>query len=341
MKNYYRQFITLLQEKPGFALPGKEAAGRIVVEARGEAAKATVYIQDISPQNTYKLAFISRQGQASLGIVVGSIIVGERGRYEGRFEFDSRSIGGTGISCEEIEGAVVFVSGEMAQELIAPLSGFKSAPFSWRVNFNFADGKRVVNEPQGEAVRTAQTDVPIEEVPQPDAVPIPEMPEPEPVPEPEPEPAPEPEPEPEPIPEPAPVINTQAAPKPADDTGPGILFHKDALVDVFDERDGQKDPDINIKWAAITPQDMVSLGGKWAAAMNDPIVASSFKKYRHILLGQEKRKNQISYILGVPDIYRAGSTCSGEETEEHFCSFKLCRPGGPAEGAPGYWLKNL
>jgi len=158
MKNYYRQFITLLQERPGFAMPGKEAAGRIVIEAKGGEAKAAVYIQDISPQHTYKLALISRRDSGNLGVVLGSILAGERGRYEGKFEFDGGNIGGSAMTCDQIDGVVVLVNDADSKEPIGTLAGYKAAPFSWRIGLSFD------SEPIAE-VKTLQTPYFAEEVP--------------------------------------------------------------------------------------------------------------------------------------------------------------------------------
>ena len=314
MKNYYRQFITLLQERPGFALPGKEAAGRIVVEARGEAARATVYIQDISPQNAYKLAFISRHGQETRGIVVGSIIVGERGRYEGRFEFDSRSIGGSGISCEQIEGAVVLAYGENTEDLAAPLSGFKAAPFSWRVNFNFADAKEAEQQqPKVEAAEQHPA-VFVEEVPQ--SVYDFETPD---------------------VPFASKEVKVAATPKARPTPDPGHLFEEDVIIDVFDSQTN----DTPVKWVAVTLKNMIDLGDKWAKAADCPHVTASFKKYRHILLGQKRTLEGDAYILGVPDVFRSDAAHAGEGVEKLYCNFKLCRAAAPVEGAPGYWLKRM
>ena len=159
MKNYYRQFITLLQERPGFAMPGKEAAGRIVIEAKGGEGRAMVYIQDISPRHTYKLALISRRDGGNLGVVLGSILVGERGRYDGKFEFDGHDIGGSTMTCDQIDGVVVFVNDKDNKEPIGTLVGYKTVPFSWRIGLNFDSAPQVMD------AKTLQTPYFAEEVP--------------------------------------------------------------------------------------------------------------------------------------------------------------------------------
>jgi len=295
MKNYYRQFITLLQEKSGFALPGRAAAGRIVLEARGDDARATVYIQDITPQNSYKLAFISRRGGANFGVNVGSIIVGERGRYEGRFEFDAQSIGGSGIKIAEIEGAVVLVADSDDENMQAPLVGFRDSPFSWRVNFNFADGKQLP-PPSLSVAETEMPEIFAEEVP-------------------------------------PPVYDfeiSETVPTVADE-GPVHLFTENEIIQAF------SDENADISWVAVTLKDVADLGGKWAKIAKSPHISASFERYRHILLGRTTNDGANAYVVGVPDVFRV-DTCHDHAADE-YCSFKLCKPGEQAPGAPGYWLR--
>ena len=306
MKNYYRQFITLMQERAGFALPGREAAGRIVLEARGEAARATVYIQDISPQKVYKLAFVAKnsrkQGQGSLGVVVGSIIVGEKGKYEGRFEFDGRNIGGSGISCEEIEGVVVLVSDD--DDLTAPLSGFKGAPFSWRVNFNFAGGEVKEDEAAPpDSASIAAEEVAVTEVLAEEAFVEEEMPQ---------------------------ENLMEKIPQEPANSGPDAWFENNtqAMVNVFGNSD-------EVTWVAVTLNDIRDLGGKWSKIAKCPHATEGFEKYRHVLMGRQEN----TYILGVPDVYCGDASWGRKGLENGYVTFKLCNSGGAVEGAPGYWMR--
>jgi len=284
--------MTLLQEGPGFATPGKEAAGRIVIEARGAVAKATVYIQDISPKNTYKLALVSEQG---LGVVVGNIVADQRGRYEGKFEFNSGGIGDSGMCCDQIDGAVVLVSGDDAKPAAA-LVGYRAAPFSWQTNLHFGQPSRV-QEAQEEVTAAIAEEVPpnvydfvIEE----------------------------------------PSFVAVAAENPSGGELDS-LFRPEALIQAFAE---QEPP---AQWVAAIPADVKDLGRLGAQIYDDAQAQAGFDNYKHILLGRTQQDGQIAYILGIPDIYTAGAEIAGQKS----CTFKLCRPGDPIEGAHGYWLKQL
>ena len=286
MKNYYRQFITLLQEKPGFAMPGRTAAGRIVLEARGEVGRAALYLQDVSPKNSYKLVFVARKDGNNFGAAIGNVVVNERGRFEGRFEFDAKNIGGSGMNCEEIDAAVILVADD-GEELVAPLAGFKAAPFSWRVNFSFATAKQATEAAAFE----------------------------------------------ENVPPPAYGFETPEIEVAVPDEGPVHLFTKDTIIQAFSEDNS------GTKWVALNLQDVEELGGKWAKLAKSPHISAGFERYRHILLGQNNEDGANSYVIGVPDIFSAENYNS--QSVDEYCSFKLCRPDAPPEGAPGYWLRRV
>jgi hypothetical protein len=315
MKNYYRQFVTLLQERPGHAMPGKQAVGRIVIEARDNMARATVYIQDLSPQSTYKLAFISRAGEGNLGVVLGSIIVDERGRFEGKFEFDRANIGGSTIACEGIDACVVILGGS-EEELAAPLAGYRSQPFSWRVNLGFADGKEespILEVKQLEEV-AAETET--------ESAKKPEKPE-EAV-------------EAEEVPAPVYdfVMEEQASEAPTPHDVFQALFQEESTVEIF----GHWGRFPKAQWIVTTLQSIEATGEK---LVQNPLVRECCQKHRHILLGRNIGDMVSTYVLGIPDIYDITLHTGEHEFNSLFDSFKLCNPSDPVKGAHGYWLKQL
>jgi len=336
MRNYYRQFVTLLQERPGYAMSGKQAVGRIVIEARDDMARATVYIQDLSPQSTYKLAFVSRAEESNLGVVVGSIIVDERGRYEGKFEFNRANIGGSGITCEGIDACVIFLSSD-EEEFTAPLAGYRAQPFSWRVNLSFPDGREespilevkqieevveviqevteTVEEISPEAVEvveevleeTTKESIEIEETPLPvyDFV----------------------------VEEPVSDVFVAEEPVAQDDIS--LLFHNDNIVEIFSYSDRYPDA----QWVVTNLQSIQIISDD---VLKNPLVGKCYEKHRHVLLGRNAENNgHNTYILGVPDVFDITVHTNEHEFNSLFDSFKLCNPSDPIKGAHGYWLKKL
>ena len=332
MKNYYRQFVTLLQERPGHAMPGKQAVGRIVIEARDDMARATVYIQDLAPQNTYKLAFINRAGEENLGVVLGAIIVDERGRYEGKFEFDRAGIGGSRITCEGIDACVVFLGGGN-EEFEAPLAGYRLQPFSWRVNLSFSDGKEnspilevkqveesapaapveVVEETQEEVGVKTETEAEVEEVPPPVYDFIVE----------------------EPVSVPA---VTQAAQEPIPNDEIAKLFENEDTIEIF--RDTGQFP--AAQWIVTALHKIENLEQIGKELLQNPFVKECCEKHKHILIGRHEDGGNV-YILGIPDVYDTASNINPNVKEfcDIFDSFKLCNPNDPVKGSHGYWLKKL
>jgi len=323
MKNYYRQFITLIQERADYALAGGEAAGRIVLEARGETARANVYIQDISPQNSYKLAFAARRGDSTVGVVVGSIVVGERGKFEGRFEFDSVNICNSGISCADIEGAMVLVAGtdDDAGGIVAPLLGFKATPWQWRSNFSFEPCNEDLMVKQQEHEQK-QVHVHVHEQEQVHVHVHEQEHEQEQVHEQVQEQSHE-------------HIAARGPVNPVVDTARvNQFFASHPAVNAFGSPD-------NVVWVAVTPSDVQHLGGLWEKALDSQHLRASFERYRHILIGKEQESHATTYLLAVPDVFRADASCGGMGLEQEYCTFRLCRPSDSAEGAPGYWLREI
>ena len=336
-KNYFRQFVTLLQERPGHTMPGKQAVGRIVIEAREEMARATVYIQDLSPQNSYKLAFISRAGEANMGVVLGSIIVDERGRYEGKFEFSRADIGGSRITCEGIDACVVLLSSN-EEDYAAPLVGYRLAPFSWRVNLSFPDGKdnspilevkQIEEEKIEEAVEVEEREE-VEAAPEVEAVE--EATE-----------AKEASAETEEVPPPAYDFATEEPQSQQGNDRFSALFESESIIEIF----GNSDRFPSAQWIVTTLQKVESPGEVQAAGLaadnllQNPLVRECCDKHRHILLGRNADGADSTYILGVPDVFDITVHNNEHEFNRIFDSFKLCSPSDPARGAHGYWLKQF
>ena len=322
MKNYFRQFITLTQDRPGYSLPGREVAGRIVIESRDGVGKASLYIQFISPQHNYKLVFIAKGGDGNIGVSLGHIVACEKGRYEGKFEFEPNNIGGSGMTCRDIDGVAVLVNN--AEDMTAALVGYKGQPFSWRVNLRFGEAadEEVITEDEEVITEAAVHEV--EEVP-------------------------------------ASVYDIEhdanlqgwgkvsaenkaeeAYAAPVDIAAPydiATLFEVSDTVEVFKEYD-ENDCGFNsnIKWIVAGLQDITALSCVGDCIKNNACVHDSFNKYKHLLLGEIETEGQSEYILGIPDVYCEERAPLVLEEFEVFKQFKV---GELDAGAHGYWLKRL
>ena len=58
--------------------------------------------------------------------------------------------------------------------------------------------------------------------------------------------------------------------------------------------------DDNIKWYRIKPFELTALGDNSWKYINNQFVYSSYKKYKHLMLGIEEKQDKEKYILAVP-----------------------------------------
>ena len=61
--------------------------------------------------------------------------------------------------------------------------------------------------------------------------------------------------------------------------------------------------DININWYRISPYDLTSLADDSWKYCNNPFVVTSYKKYKHLMLGIDNSKEEETYTLAVPCRY--------------------------------------
>ncbi|MCL2621245.1 MAG: hypothetical protein FWD97_09970 [Defluviitaleaceae bacterium] len=336
MRNYFRQFIILNADRPSGH--GRSATGRVVLEGRDNGGRATVYLQD-APAGVYRLVLFSKDERESFAADAGAVVIEDRGRFEGKFDFTRSDVAGSGFAVDDVAGVAIVQSSDLSQQadFSVALSGFRDTPYSWRVNLRF---------PQ--FVSGAE----VEEIAHQEPEPIQEhIPAPEPILEPIPEPLTEPVHEPTPEPTPKCVVveevprsvysenitnfehihaHTQhpVPPEPKKpQSNPQLenFFASNKPVNIFDNHK----PHFN--WVAAGLFDLQTLGLGDDNLHRDPFVVGNVGKYRHVLIGQSKE----GYALGVPDVL------SCHTHQEGFDGFKLCQPDNPVQGSPGYWIKHF
>ena len=72
---------------------------------------------------------------------------------------------------------------------------------------------------------------------------------------------------------------------------------KNAVMEPF------KDKQNNISWYRISPYDLTSISNNSWKCSNNPFVFSSYKKYKHLMLGINNQEDKETYILAVPCKY--------------------------------------
>ena len=71
--------------------------------------------------------------------------------------------------------------------------------------------------------------------------------------------------------------------------------------------------DENIKWYRISPYELTSLTEDSHKYSNNPFVFTSYKKYKHLILGVDTSKEEESYILAIPCRYEKDFSISSLE----------------------------
>lgn len=95
----------------------------------------------------------------------------------------------------------------------------------------------------------------------------------------------------------------------------------------------------DIVWVRIALSELVVLPGKIWIYLNNPFVAFSEKKYKHLILGKYFENKKEKYILGVPGVYLSNYRL--EAGIQGFKQFKCCEDKRPSDGDYGYWLLKI
>jgi hypothetical protein len=363
MHKYYRQFITLSGTRQSNS---REPLGRVVLEARDAVGRATVYLQGIL-QGSYRLIFFTRDSGHNLAVDAGLVLVDDKGRFEGKFEFNRNDIMDSRLTIESIEGAAVAA----ATNTEPLLEGFTKTSYQWRIGLSFPtltpptseETEHPVGPPalvRPPVVKEEEVVIEEEVVVITEAVPPSvyeqshfEHHHPSPVEELELT---------EPLSMPMNVVEIQELP-PVEVHEPPIqelppmqelppveaqeptsvqdqaqdmrlqkFFSGRNLVDVF----GNEEP--KTQWVAASLVDLQNLGLYTDDLKNNPFVTENAQKYRHVLLGRTEGAVSNNYIIGIPDIFSKESVA---KAGRDFSVFKPCHTESFSEGGHGYWIKHL
>ena len=142
MRQYSRIFITLLQEGAGYGFKDRAPLGRAIVEAREKEGKLSLWVQDLKPEVMYKVYLIASDTAGCVGIPAGTLAVDAKGKGELKWTFFPDNVGESMIAIEKC--AAVVVLAPKKDELVAPLAGYRDAPFIWKNNFTIFTRKPAV-----------------------------------------------------------------------------------------------------------------------------------------------------------------------------------------------------
>lgn len=170
-REYYRAYIILKQDTRGYSFSNKEPSGYCKIDAYGDKAKIQVYVQDLKPipkEKGYKLSLLANLPTGPRIVPLESFYVDEKGKRDIKISVDRNNIGGSSLSIEQFEGAVISIE-DPASSTVTPLVGFKKQPFAWRSLINTVkenikfEAEEKTNKSDKEVNRTTKIEEPIYE----------------------------------------------------------------------------------------------------------------------------------------------------------------------------------
>ncbi len=137
--------------------------------------------------------------------------------------------------------------------------------------------------------------------------------------------------------------NTTPQPvKPSKNTKEKKFIINNDLTHVFSnniEMTPFKKQNVDVKWVRISLNESICFPVAYQKLFASPFVVSSFKRYKHLILGLSVEDAVQSYILGVPSKYDADY--AGIALKLGFTQFKCCEDIKPQNGEYGYWIRVM
>jgi len=339
---YTRLFMTLVSEAKGYEFKGRPPGGRCIVESRNNAAKLSLWVQDLRPEMSYDIYMVFAQERQHIGLSMGKINVDERGKGEFRREITSAELHNFNLA----EVVTVAVTTTDASGIVSPLCGYKGAQVSWRHSFRVWEKEEVNVEPPPKVEDTSPVVLeqpPVMEV----AAEVPAAIE---------EPLPATETPPvhdrpnhtfvEPISNvarsnPPRATKPQVAPVPHDITTsyPQRTDIIQLLETIFSENT-PFEPHVKhareIKWVRCTNPAQIPLPNSRPHLMSEPFMLNAWADHEHFILGITTGGEPMQYIIGMAGTYSSESDVMAKNLG--FSLFSSHKKEHPHTGDDGYWL---
>lgn len=363
-RSYYRAFLPIKQERSDYSLSGREALGKAIIEAKGNAGKISVAVQDVKPNNKFEVCLIANVSNEYIGVNIGKIFIDERGKGVCKQEFDADDVNKSGIEIESF--TITALISPKEGELIVPFVGYKNESAAWKVNFKYFTEIKPPEVAVAE-VEEAAEDVTIEAAEE--AIIAEEKPEFADVPTEEPIAA----------EEAAEDRKTEATEEESVETTEAeeSVIEEEQKADInphekfkeiarkFSEKleelkpvDKQESEPIDeeieklfetntvmypfqqrksdVTWVRISPRNLLKLPPEFNRHANCPLVLNGFRSFKHLIFGKCCQHGVTKFLLGVPDIYYEHKK---QPASDHgFLKFECCDGGEIFNGAYGYWV---
>jgi len=375
-QNYQRYQVILTEASPELSVAGKKAFGKCVLEARGEAGKVSLSVQNLKPGAICNAYIVSSDNLTSSAISIGRVIANNSGSAEIKWECNAKDVDDSGLELRAFNVAGLMILDDNTEK--APILGFKDKEVAWRNNLRIHSKKPLTMErveavttpieppPEQAPLQNTETIPPVQNQ-QDDTPPVTlaktpsfleesvQLP---------------------PIPEPPPPeeffetveegpaekafkdvaskineklneINTLSLEgtykieSPLDTlslAGPDLHYLRNIFQSYSKIRPFKSCED-NMQWVRITPNELGLLPEEFRSLHSDHLVGAAYKKYNHLILGHKNQDEHIHITFGMPDIYAESNVASASISG--LTEFKCCDCEGELEGKHGYWLKTV
>lgn len=136
---YFNTLIIMNEGALGYGNRSRKPSGYCKLTMPNRVVCYVQGLRQLPKGQIYRLYLTSKSQEQS--IEVGMFQVGANGSKETRWVMNPASINNSGVSADEIDGALIIVDGESIKDNIVPLLGFSVDPYAWE---HLVDNKKEI-----------------------------------------------------------------------------------------------------------------------------------------------------------------------------------------------------
>ena len=127
---YFNTLIIMNEDTSGYGRRSRRPSGYCKLSVPNRVICYVQGLQQLPKGQAYRMYLMSQHKQKS--VEIGMFQVGMSGNKELRWTITPGDINNSGLTAEEIDGALIKVDGEGVKDLTVPLVGFSAGPYLWK-----------------------------------------------------------------------------------------------------------------------------------------------------------------------------------------------------------------
>lgn len=127
---YFNTLIIMNEDTPGYGRRSRRPSGYCKLSVPNRVICYVQGLQQLPKGQAYRIYLMSQHKQKS--VEIGMFQVGMSGNKELRWTMTPGDINNSGLTAQEIDGALIKVDGEGVKDLTVPLVGFSASPYLWK-----------------------------------------------------------------------------------------------------------------------------------------------------------------------------------------------------------------